>query len=749
MPRGLRILHLADTHIGAQLPARPRDAAAWRRGNDFIDSYRRALGLARALDVDLVLHAGDLFDEPAPSDAAIAAAATPLLELAAAGIPVVIVPGNHERSAIPATLLFQHPNLHIFTAPASIAFTLRGRRVVIAGTPCVRRKCAERFPALLDSTGWQAARGEVNILLAHQTFESAVCGTANYRFRSGEDVIERFDIPPGIHYVAAGHVHRHQTLTSLAAPIVYAGSPDRISFAEEHEPKGSVLIEEQAAGLSHHFIEHPVRPMARLPLDVTGRARQALRDEVLAWAALLPQDALAQVRLSGRAAARELRGIALAACVANIRPDLRLDVVSQAVEYVPERSLEPAPSAARIDAAQPAARSAFAALRDAFSERQSVPVDRVAALPSDFGVYALHDAGERLLYVGKATSLRSRVRQHLAARPSGAFFEGWTRGIARIEVRPAICELEALLVEAELIRTLRPPFNRQMRQWERYCYLCEGMRPHGELTIVRDLPLDTDSAQLHFYGPYRSRSEAGLIAAATAALFSLAFCRPLLERPRRPAVAPGNARLPVLANLCERYFAGICMGPCGGRAAHRAYDDALARRAALLRGADETAFAAAVTSLTEQVESSKEDPSEETKAALEFYQILRHAFEHGCLLAEAADLIGTTLQLAGPGGAARYIRLGIDGLEISANQPGTRVSSTQGSREGKLPSGGAIPKALLDALATAVRFQRRQAEAAQSHSQAPAATSAPQPVLRKPGGHARSGSYQRSSTVSH
>ena len=116
MSRLLRILHIADSHIGAQLPARPRSRRP-RRGDDFIASFRRVLDRAREFDVDLVLHAGDVFDEPSPSNAAISAAALPLLELAAAGLPVVILPGNHERSAIPASLLFSHPNLHIVRRP--------------------------------------------------------------------------------------------------------------------------------------------------------------------------------------------------------------------------------------------------------------------------------------------------------------------------------------------------------------------------------------------------------------------------------------------------------------------------------------------------------------------------------------------------------------------------------------------------------------------------------------------------------
>jgi predicted GIY-YIG superfamily endonuclease len=716
MSRGLRILHLADSHIGAQLPARPRDASAWRRGDDFIASYRRVLARARELDVDLLLHAGDLFDEPAPSHAAIAAAATPLLELAAAGFPVVIVPGNHERSAIPGSLLFQHPNLHVLAAPGSVRLALRGLRVTIAGAPCVRHRSAVRFSASIDASNWEAARGDVNVLLAHQTFESAVCGAANFRFRSGEDVVERSAVPAGFHYVAAGHVHRHQTLASLAAPIVYSGSVDRISFAEEHEAKGCVLIEESGGALTHRFLEHPVRPMAKLPLDVSGRCRQAIRDEVLRWAQGLPCEALAQVRLSGRTAARELRGIALTAQVAAIRPDLRIAVSSQAVEFASERAIHGAlPVSSTDDMPRGSVASAFDALCEQSAERVSKTVDRVRELPTGFGVYALYDTDDRLLYVGKATNVRSRVRQHLAARPSGAFFEGWTRAIARIEARPAYSELEALLVEADLIRALRPPFNRQMRQWDRYCYLCEGARPHGELTIVRDIPPEDARVGTRLFGPYRTRHEAALVAQAVAGHLALAYCRPLVNFPSRGRVGKrAAATLPAVLNLCERYFNGACAGPCGGRAAESAYESAREQRARLLQGEDDSTFAAVERELTERVESSEDDPTPEVKAALELYQTLRHAFEHGRLLREAAILMGATLRLAGPGGGTREFQFGVDGLR--AADGAAREADPQVKFEPAASGGRLVPKAMLDALCMAARYLRRETAPAEDQA---------------------------------
>jgi DNA repair exonuclease SbcCD nuclease subunit len=115
-------------------------------------------------------------------------------------------------------------------------------------------------------------------------------------------------------YVAAGHIHRHQVLESPCEngpPIVYPGSPERISFAERDEPKGAVLVESDGRGLTHRFVEHAVRPMRLVPLNVSGATRTRVRDAVLAQVAALPPDCVILLRLSGQTTRATMRGLDL------------------------------------------------------------------------------------------------------------------------------------------------------------------------------------------------------------------------------------------------------------------------------------------------------------------------------------------------------------------------------------------------------------------------------------------------------
>ncbi len=506
MDAPLTVLHLADSHIGAELPARRR-RGAHRRGDDFIDSYHRALSVAGRVRPDLVLHAGDVFDTPAPGPAAITSAAEPLRDIAANGIPVVIVPGNHERSAIPGGLLFSHPNVHIAREPCTFWFRCRDARVAVSVLPCVRRGVARRFAAALDQTDWRRIDADIRILLIHQTIESAVCGPGNFRFRSGDDVVERDAIPPEFHYVAAGHVHRHQVLTrddGVGPPIVYAGSTDRITFAERDEPKGVVLARFDGPRCRIDFVEHDVRSLHSVTTDVTGRSRTQVIEETNAVLRQVPPGALVSVRLVGCATPGQLRGLALARSLASLRPDLFIRAHADGLEFVEERVVRSLASAGGD-----ASTFAWAA-----GERCRVAPDALRDAPDGCGAYAAADESGRLLYVGKALRVRARLRQHFRASADGVTASEWAGRAAWIDVRPCGGELEALLCEAETIRRARPAFNRQMRAWRRYGYLRADARAAGGLATTRG----ADAGVLSF-GPYRSRGSAERVAQAAAEHF--------------------------------------------------------------------------------------------------------------------------------------------------------------------------------------------------------------------------------------
>jgi DNA repair exonuclease SbcCD nuclease subunit len=244
----IRVLLIADTHLGFDLPQRPR-VERHRRGEDFFDAYELALQPALRGDVDLVVHGGDILFRSRVKPGLVLRVFEPLKRIATAGVPVVVVPGNHERSAIPYPLLAAHPCVYIFDRPRTFALNIRGVDIAVAGFPCERNGVRDRFDALVELTGWRSEPGAIRLLCFHQSVERATVGPVNYMFRDGPDVIPGRAIPRGFAAMLAGHIHRHQVLTTdrfgrpIAAPVFYPGSTQRTSDAERGETKGYVTLE--------------------------------------------------------------------------------------------------------------------------------------------------------------------------------------------------------------------------------------------------------------------------------------------------------------------------------------------------------------------------------------------------------------------------------------------------------------------------------------------------------------------------
>ena len=149
----VRILFLADTHLGFDLPFRPRIRRS-RRGPDFFANFNRALQLARKGAVDCVVHGGDLLYRSRVPARLVEMAFEPLIRVAEGGTPVYLVPGNHERSEIPYRLLAAHKRIHIFDKAQTYLLTTGKLRLALAGFPYVRDNIRVRFREVLKQTGW-------------------------------------------------------------------------------------------------------------------------------------------------------------------------------------------------------------------------------------------------------------------------------------------------------------------------------------------------------------------------------------------------------------------------------------------------------------------------------------------------------------------------------------------------------------------------------------------------------------------
>lgn len=254
----VRILFLSDTHLGVDLPGRPRVEKP-RRGNDFFEALEHALAPAERGETDLVVHGGDLFYRSRIPAWLAERVFGRLAELVERGVDLFWVPGNHERSGVPRALFLTHPRVRVFDRPRTFVVERGGLRVALSGFPFAPR-VRDDFRSLLEATGWKDVSADVRFLCIHQAVEGSAVGPNGWRFTGGEDVLRARDVPAGFAAVLCGHVHRAQVLP-LASPVLYPGSIERTSSAERNEAKGTLMIAASAEGTTWEFREHPTRPL--------------------------------------------------------------------------------------------------------------------------------------------------------------------------------------------------------------------------------------------------------------------------------------------------------------------------------------------------------------------------------------------------------------------------------------------------------------------------------------------------------
>lgn len=295
----MRVLFLSDTHLGFDLPARPR-VVRRRRGVDFFENFERALEAAVAGTIDVVVHGGDLLYRSRVPAWLAEAALAPLKRLAASGVPVLLVPGNHERGRMPYPLLAMDEYLHIFERPRTVVLEARGVRAAFVGFPYTAG-IRHRFREVVVAATREMPPADVRVLCLHHCIEGSTCGPGDFTFRFGPDVIRAADLPRDVAVTLSGHIHRHQVLRPAARPpVIYAGSIERTSFAEASETKGFVVLELTRAGLGgFEFQPLPARPMVIRTLVLGDADADEARARVAAAIDSTPADAVVQLRISG------------------------------------------------------------------------------------------------------------------------------------------------------------------------------------------------------------------------------------------------------------------------------------------------------------------------------------------------------------------------------------------------------------------------------------------------------------------
>lgn len=280
----MRILHTADWHAGRTL-----------HGVDRTPEVRAVLDelaeMAVSERVDVIVVAGDVYDSRNPSAAAEDAVYNFFLRTGAAGIPSVVIAGNHDSPARldAVTNMLRLAKVHTVGSfrPAGqgglVQLQLDAGLLKVAALPFLSERRMIDAEALLR-TDLGAQRDSyrevmrklvnnltggfdhtsVNVLAMHTTFEGATLANSEYAFHSTSSyTVPASIVPHTANYVALGHIHKPQGVEGLPENKArYSGSPLQLDFGEVGDAKSALLVEAQ-----------PGKPSVVTPLPISAGRR--------------------------------------------------------------------------------------------------------------------------------------------------------------------------------------------------------------------------------------------------------------------------------------------------------------------------------------------------------------------------------------------------------------------------------------------------------------------------------------------
>ena len=215
--------------------------------------------------------------------------------------------------------------------------------------------------------------------------------------------------------------------------------------------------------------------------------------------------------------------------------------------------------------------------------------EELKKLPGKPGVYIMHGEKDEIIYVGKAVSLKNRVRQYFqSSRNKGAKIEQMVTHITRFEYIVTDSELEALVLECNLIKEHRPKYNTMLKDDKTYPFIKVTVNePYPRVLFSRTMKKD----KAKYFGPYTSSTAVKDVIELVRKIYKVRSCNRSLPRDC------GKDR------PCLYYHMKQCTAPCQGNVSEEAYKQNIGQVLHFLNGN----FQETIDQLTEKMMAASED----------------------------------------------------------------------------------------------------------------------------------------------
>jgi DNA repair protein SbcD/Mre11 len=272
----VKILHFSDAHIGVDsIGGIDPKTGINNRVLDYLAMLDSIIDFANDEDVDLVVFTGDAFHVNNPKPIYLNEFSKRIVELRKKR-PVVLLVGNHDMtrsssaSAIEIYNSLQMEGIIVGSEIGMKVVDTKAGKIQVTMMPYPARMSIDEISKQLNRVMKKIDTKLPSILLGHFSVKNAAVGSeASYSFGSNSEISLEDIARDEFDYVALGHIHKHQNLTTGledVPPVVYAGSIERVSFNEEKEEKGFVLVEIVNKKTKWEFILLDARPYKTLEI---------------------------------------------------------------------------------------------------------------------------------------------------------------------------------------------------------------------------------------------------------------------------------------------------------------------------------------------------------------------------------------------------------------------------------------------------------------------------------------------------
>jgi excinuclease ABC subunit C len=198
--------------------------------------------------------------------------------------------------------------------------------------------------------------------------------------------------------------------------------------------------------------------------------------------------------------------------------------------------------------------------------------DKLKQLPTKPGVYQFFNMDEKIIYIGKAKNLRNRVRSYFQSKKyQQAKTISLVRNITDLEWIVVRNEVEALMTEANLIKTHRPKYNIDLKDDKTYPFIRITKEPYPQVLLTRKIVKDGSK----YYGPFTDVGRLRMTLKALYKVFPIRSCSFYLDE---KVVAEKKVK------LCLDYHIKKCEGPCEGLVSQENYGEMVNRVEGFMKG---------------------------------------------------------------------------------------------------------------------------------------------------------------------